>query len=75
MKKILIILWTTIWVLILWLFLAFYTSKMTNKPCNHVEPDCEVFCNTHDDYQCGLCHPYDYCWPEALLDRINFLHI
>ena len=29
MKKILIILWTTIWVLILWLFLAFYTSKMT----------------------------------------------
>jgi len=75
MKKFLKILWIILWVIILWLTLAFYISKKTNKPCIHVEVDCEKYCETADDYQCGLCHSYDYCWPEALLDKINILHI
>lgn len=75
MKKFLTILWITIWVLILWLAFAFYISKKTNKPCDHVEPNCEEYCETADAFDCAMCHPYDYCWPEALLDRINFLHI
>jgi hypothetical protein len=75
MKKILFILLITIWVLILWLVLAFYISKKTNKPCNHVDIDCKEFCDTHSKEECLTCRKYTYCWPEALLDRINFLHI
>ena len=75
MKKIWILLWAIIWILVLWLVLAFYISKKTNKTCIYVDVDCEEFCNTHSKEECLTCRKYTYCWPEALLDRINFLHI
>ena len=76
MKKDIKIILIILWVIFIWLILAFYISKKTNKPCIHIEPDCEELCKTSNDtYQCATCQPYTYCWPEALLDKIQYFKI
>jgi uncharacterized protein YpmB len=50
------------------LIATFYISKITNKPCIHVEIDCKEFQELQPNDEC-ITH-YNYCGPEALLDLI-----